>query len=63
MKNIVEYFSRFSVKFIRCIDFGSSSFVIYLNLSQQLACSNPENKDNLLNSQLCNHLFDQLQSL
>ena len=62
MKNIVVYFSRFSVKFIRCIDFGSSSFVVYLNLLQ-LDCSNPENRDNLLNSQLCNHLFDQLQSL
>ena len=53
MKNATAFISRFPVKLIYCI--------AYLNLLQ-LACNIPWNRYNIVNSQLCNHLFDQLQS-
>ena len=62
MKNIVALCSsRFTVELIWCIAFDKHLvFVVYLNLLQ-LAYNIFQNRDILLNNQLCNHRLDQLQ--
>ena len=61
MKNIAVFPSRskFIVKLIGCIDFGSASSIVYLNLLQ-LTYNFFWNKYNLVDKQLSNYLLDLL---
>ena len=61
-ENIAGLFLNFPVKLICFIAFGSASgvFFVYLNILQ-LPYNFLGDKNNLVNSQLCNHLLDQLR--
>ena len=59
VKKIVALFFRFPLKLICCIYFGTASNFCYLFKS--IAYNVLLNEDSLVNSQLCNYPFNQLQ--